>query len=236
MHPRHGWIRVAAAAFCVVGFSITVAFAGGCGETAEKGVSNGESELALTEPETSGGMPLNEAISKRRSRRSFSSEELTAEQISQILWAAQGVTDRDRGYRTAPSAGALYPLEIYFLQEGILRNYEPGSHSLKLSSEDVDVGELAAAASNQQFVAAAPVVFVMTADFQKTRNKYGDKAERYVCMEAGHAAQNLLLEATGMGLGAVTVGAFDDARVKSILQLPAGQEPLYLIPVGHATD
>ena len=231
------WIADSITAISIVALLVAPMCAGGCGEAAKReGVNTGKNELKLPAPKTSGGLALNELLSKRRSKRSFESSELTLEQLSQMLWAAQGITDREKGFRTAPSAGALYPLETYVLREHILQHYIPASHSLERTSRDIDAGELASAASGQAFIAKAPVIFVITGDFRKTESKYGDRAERFVCMEAGHAAQNLLLQATALGLGAVTVGAIDSARVKSILKLPEEQEPLYLIPVGYSTD
>jgi SagB-type dehydrogenase family enzyme len=209
-------------------------YAAGCATTVkeEAGVA-GHLPQELSEPKTAGGMSLDEALAKRRSKRSFESRPLTEVQVAQLLWAAQGITDKTRGFRTAPSAGAIYPLEIYVLQGGTLRHYLPSSNSLEQIATGIDASELAEAASGQVSVSQAPTVFVMTGSFEKTAGKYADRAERYVYMEAGHAAQNLLLEATALGLGAVPVGAIDDARVKSILKLPGEQEPLYLIPVGY---
>ena len=209
----------------------------GCGKIkpqetrmAEKGLSG---KTSLPAPETTGGMPLNEALKRRRSQRSFSEGDLKLEQVSQLLWAAQGVTEPSRGFRTAPSAGALYPLELYVLEKGVLYHYIPASHSMEVVSEGVDAGRLADAAAGQQFVARAPAVFVIGAVFERTRSKYGDRADRYVYMEAGHAAQNLLLEAVSLGLGAVSVGAFHDKTTSNVLTLPADVVPLYLIPVGY---
>ena len=225
--------RISAAGVALL---VALTCAGGCGAPETDGAGTIRSGLGLPAPKRSGGSPLNEVLSRRRSRRDFTSSEPTSEQLSQMLWAAQGITDRKKGFRTAPSAGALYPLDIYVLRERVLQHYVPDSHSLEQVSQGVDAGELAEAALGQMSLAAAPSVFVITGDFQKTRSKYGDRAERYVYMEAGHVAQNLLLEATALGLGAVPVGAFDDARVKSILKLPAERDPLYLIPVGHPAD
>jgi len=207
----------------------------GCGKTKETRIRPevaGE-KIALPAPLSDDGMPLNEALERRRSQRSFTEGELRLEQVSQLLWAAQGVTEPSQGFRTAPSAGALYPLELYVLEKGVLYHYIPASHSMEVVSKGVDAGRLTDAAARQQFVAQAPAVFVIGAVFERTRAKYGDRADRYVYMEAGHAAQNLLLEAVSLGLGAVSVGAFDDRTTRDVLTLPADVRPLYLIPVGY---
>ncbi len=192
------------------------------------------SGTVLPEPDRAGGMTLAATLAARRSVRSFAVEALTERQISQLLWAAQGRTDGPR-HRTAPSAGALYPLEIYLVLPGGIHHYEPEGHRLTRLSEGDARGALHRAALSQDAVREAPAVFVIAAVYARTEVKYGrDRTPRYVHMEAGHAAQNLLLEATALGLGAVPIGAFEDARVKAALALPTNNEPLYLIPVGKA--
>lgn len=184
-------------------------------------------------------MPLNDALDGRKSVRSFEGRTLARGEVSQLLWAAQGeaadgeVAAETGATRNAPSAGALYPLEVFLLEGESLSRYEPGSHSLEPVSEGIDPENLVKAALGQSFISRAPAVFVIAADFERTRRRYGDRAERYVWMEAGHAAQNLLLEATALGLGSVPVGAFDDEGVARALGLPQGLSPLYLIPVGR---
>jgi SagB-type dehydrogenase family enzyme len=168
--------------------------------------------------------------------REFSSAPVTLEQIGQLCWAASGITAREAGYdlRTAPSAGALYPLELYALTtEGLFR-YVPRGHRLDLRRAGDFRPPLVRAALGQAAVAQAPVVFVFSAVTRRTTHKYGLRgAARYIPMEAGHAAQNLLLQATALGLGGVVMGAFDDRAVRAVLALPAGEHPVYLVPVGH---
>lgn len=238
MAARHRARSTGATVIVMVVISLGVAACSAGCETRVTHKTDGTVQVSsgLPEPETTGGMSLNEALTGRRSIRAFETRALTEKQVSQLLWAAQGITDKARGFRTAPSAGAIYPLEIYVLKQGIIRHYLPSSNSLDQTATGINADELAAAASGQDFVARAPVVFVLTADFEKTRSKYKERAERYVYMEAGHAAQNLLLETVALGLGAVTVGAIDSARVKGILKIPVEQEPLYLIPVGYPAD
>ncbi len=182
------------------------------------------------------GMTLEEALVKRRSVRNFSSKNLSINQISQILWAAQGITHREKGFRTAPSAGALYPLEIYIATPDGVYHYIPEEHALeKVLSGDVR-RELYTAALRQESVLQAPVVLIITAVFERTTSKYGKRGIRYVYMEAGHVAQNVYLECTSLGLGTVAVGAFQDEEVKRILNLPRNYQPLYLMPIGYRRE
>ncbi len=195
-------------------------------------VFQNEKIINLSRPVTKGGMTIEETLQRRASIRKFTPEALSMEEISQLFWAAQGVT-REWGARTAPSAGGLFPLEIYVvLKEGVF-HYVPRNHQLVRTMEGNMTGPLASAALGQECVRGAPAVFVIAAVYERTARKYGTRAERYVKIEAGHAAQNLLLQAVSLGLGAVPVGAFHDDQVKKTLLLPADQEPLYLLPVGH---
>jgi SagB-type dehydrogenase family enzyme len=181
-------------------------------------------------------MSLEEALVKRRSMRSFSQEPLDDAKMGQLLWAAQGITNA-RGFRTAPSAGALYPLELYVATaDGVFR-FEPQEHRL-LAIDTVDRRQaLYEAALSQEAVLRAPAVFVIAAVYERTERKYGpERSPRYVHLEAGHAAQNLLLQAVALDLGAVPIGAFDDARVQQVLRLPPDHAPLYLIPTGYPVD
>jgi len=191
-----------------------------------------ETDSKLPPTETQDGMSLTEALTKRRSVRSFKTEALSAEQIAQLCWAAQGITDSRRGFRTAPSAGALYPLELYVVTADGVRHYDPGKNRLD-DHVDGDVRQqLEAAALGLRFVGQAPATFVIATVMARTERKYGRRAGRYVWMEVGHSGQNLLLQAAALNLGAVPVGAFDDERVAQALSLPADHARAYLIPVG----
>lgn len=187
----------------------------------------------LPAPTLSGSRSLEEILASRRSVRDFDSEPLTQSEIGQLLWAAQGITD-PHGYRTAPSAGALYPLELYLaIRDGVF-HYHPASHELETLGTEDSRQQLFQAALHQEPVRQAPAVFVLTAVYERTAGKYGEvRTPRYVHLETGHAAQNLLLQATALGLGAVPIGAFHDDAVQAALGLPADHRPLYLIPVGH---
>jgi SagB-type dehydrogenase family enzyme len=179
-------------------------------------------------------MSLEEALARRRSVREFSNKALSDQELSQLLWAAQGITHPE-GLRTAPSAGALYPLELYVANAAGLYRYDPQRHELQRRSERDLRPSLCRAAQEQESVREAPVVFVITAIYARTAQKYGqDRSPRYAHLEAGHAAQNLLLQAVALGLGAVPVGAFHDDLVQKVLALPVEEQPLYLIPTGHA--
>ena len=189
-------------------------------------------EIDLPAPDLQGRMPLEQALAARRSVRDFAATPLTMSQVSQLLWAAQGITGPG-GVRTTPSAGALYGLEVLVvLPQGVYR-YEPDGHRL-IRREPSDMRRaLHDAALSQKFVLEAPAVVVMATVPSVIAAKYGrERGARYALLEAGHAAQSVLLEAVALGLGAVPVGAFDDRRVSEVLKLERGREPVYLIPVG----
>ncbi len=204
----------------------------------EKVVENfGNKKIDLPKPNIDGGISVEKALAERRSIRDFKDEELSLEKISQLLWAAQGVTSPN-GKRTAPSAGATYPLETYLvvrkvdsLEPGIYR-FIPNEHSLIKIFEGAKNAELSSAALGQGFIESAPINIVLAADYKRTTENYGQRGEMYVHMEAGHAAQNLYLQSESLDLGMVVVGAFDDEDVKKVLLLPENEEPLYIIPIG----
>jgi len=194
----------------------------------------------LPEPRLQSEVSIEEALLKRRSVREYASVPLTLDQVSQLLWAAQGITSQ-RGGRTAPSAGALYPLELYVavgnvenLAPGVYK-YKPEGHELvKISNDDVRE-ELAKAALGQEWVREGAIDIVIAAVYERTTRKYGDRGVRYVLIEAGHAAQNICLQAVALDLGTVTVGAFHDDQVRSTVGMTEGEVPLYVIPVGRKT-
>jgi len=187
----------------------------------------------LPEPEKNGEMPLEEVISKRRSVRNFSDEPLDSQQISQVLWAAQGITQQTTGFRTSPSAGALYPLELFLINSEGVYHYLPQGHKMvQIKSQDMR-SLIASCALGQQSVAQAPASIIITAIYERTTAKYGERGIRYVHIEAGHACQNILLQAASMGLGAVPIGAFHDQCVTEALGLNDTFTPLYIVPLGH---
>ena len=189
--------------------------------------------IELPAPDLNGTLSLEQALDERRSLREYAASPLTLDEIGQLLWAGQGITDEDGGYRTAPSAGARYPLELYAVTAAELMHYLPVGHRVEQRVDTTTLEALADAAFDQEFVGSAPLVVVIAADPARTEQEYGAMAEDLVNREAGHAAQNILLQATALGLAAVPVGGFDPAAVARLLALPPGQAVLYLIPIGE---
>lgn len=188
--------------------------------------------IKLPEPNLKGKYTLEEVLKKRRTCRDFLKDKpLSLEQISQILWATYGVTEPSLGLKTAPSAGARYPLDIYVAKEDGVFRYHPQRHALEeISKEDIRK-KLAEASFNQDFIADASCVIVFFAVYERTISRYGERGIRYVHFDLGHAAQNTLLQAEALDLGACPVGAFDDGEIKKIMKVKG--EPLYLIPIGY---
>ncbi len=193
--------------------------------------------VVLPAPQRDGERSVEAALARRRSIRDYTDAPLSLAAVSQLVWAAQGVTDAD-GRRTAPSAGGLYPLDLYLvagevtgLRPGVYR-YEPRRHRLVLHAAGELRGPLAEAALEQEWVAEAPAILVLCAVYQRTARKYGRRAPRYVHMEVGHAAQNVYLQAVSLGLGTSMVGAFRDEPLARLLSLPGEVVPLGVMPVG----
>ncbi len=191
--------------------------------------------INLPQPKTSGKMSLEEAIASRRSERSFQPTQLSKEQISQLLWACQGLTDPQWNFRSAPSSGSVYPLEIYIVDKNGVYHYLPAKNQLELILKGDKRPNLTRASLAQTHISEAPLDIVITVVFRRMSEKFGGRAQRYAILEAGHAAQNVLLQATAMGLGAVPVGSFWDNVVSSTLTLPPEHDPMYIIPVGYVS-
>jgi SagB-type dehydrogenase family enzyme len=192
----------------------------------------------LPPPDTVGATPLEQLLARRRSVRSFADTTLDLAAVGQLLWAAQGVRDAS-GMRTSPSAGALYPLELYLVAGAVhglpagTYHYEPDSHRLVHLASGDRRAAVAAAALDQAWLAEAPALIVVAAVEERTRSKYRTRARRYVRIEVGHAAQNLALQAAALGLGTVVVGAFRDADVREVLGLADPAQPVLILPVGE---
>lgn len=198
--------------------------------------------VKLPDPDLKGQMSVEEAIENRRSVRAYTNKSLGLKDISQLLWAAQGITDKQFNLRSAPSSGQTYPLEVYLvvgkggvegLSEGVY-HYNPPNHQLEKLLNGDKRSDLAKAADGQSWVNNAPVDIVVTGNYQRTMNKYGNNnlSIQFVHLEAGHAGENIYLEATARGLGTVSVGSFNDKAVKTLLNLPADENTLYIFPVG----
>jgi len=194
--------------------------------------------IPLPPPRLDSDYSLERALRERRTVRTFGKAPLTLAEVAQLLWAAQGVTST-QGLRTAPSAGALYPLEVYLLASHVnglaagVYQYTHEQHGLKRHLSGDRRSELAAAALGQSWIQQAAAVIVLTAVEARATWKYRERGIRYLYMEAGHAAQNVLLQAVAFGLSAAVVGAFDDRRVEQVLHLPKQERVLYLTPVGR---
>lgn len=188
--------------------------------------------MPLPPPRLAGPASLEEALANRRSTRSFADELVPMETVAQLLWSGQGVTD-DAGHRTAPSAGARYPIELYAVSQERVMHYLPAGHAVELRSDSGALERLADSSFGQEFVGTAPLLLVIVGVVERTEVEYGAVADDLMQREAGHVAQNILLQATASGLAAVPVGGFDPAGAARALLLPAGEEVLYIVPVGH---
>lgn len=199
---------------------------------------NDTKTVILPKPDLSGTMSIEETLQKRRSIRSYSDEPLTLREISQLAWSAQGISDERSGFRTAPSAGATFPMEIYLLVSGIgdvsdgVYRYNNKEHALEKKIDgDLRQG-LFEVSLRQPSITNAPVVMVITGVLQRTEQRYGQRALRYVYMEAGHVAQNVYLQGVALHVGTVVIGAFQDEGVSRIMELKDDEYPLYIMPLG----
>ncbi|HYA92920.1 MAG TPA: SagB/ThcOx family dehydrogenase [Thermodesulfobacteriota bacterium] len=204
-------------------------------------IKNGYASMSLPTPSSDGKVSLEKAIKERRTIRDFRERTLSLNHLSQLLWAAQGITDPTMGRRAAPSGGALYPLDIYILigengvekMEAGIYHYLPKEHSVSVISKGDRRREISSASLSQMWMAKAPVIFIITAEYKRVTGKYGERGVRYALIEVGHASQNLFLEAEALGLGAGIVGAFNDLEVSKMADLPPKHEPLLIMPVGY---
>lgn len=195
-------------------------------------VTTRPSARPLPPPNVAGDMSLEQAIASRRSVREMADKRLTAAEIGQLCWAGQGVTEKSSGHRAAPSAGALYPIELYLVTPDGVDRYVAADHSLA-PHRTGDHRRALQGGRGQATIAQAPLCFVITAVVDRTKSKYGERAERYCLLEAGHVAQNILLQAAALRLAGVPIGGYDEDKVAEVLHLPKGHSVLYLLPVGH---
>ena len=213
-----------------------------CGETSMAQGSRPKTEpssrIVLPEPVFEGKVSTEKALQKRRSVRDYEDNPLTLQEVSQLLWAAQGITG-PYGMRTAPSAGALYPLEVYLVAGRVneipagIYKYRPRGHELVKIAEGDKRYNLYLAALEQEAVNDGAAALVIAAVYKRTTIKYRERGIRYVHMEVGSVAQNIYLQATSLNLGTVFVGAFDDESVKKIMAMPEDEEPLAILPLGR---
>jgi len=205
------------------------------------GIRMSEASISLPKPSSDGKVSVEKAMKERRTIRNFKDRILSLAQLSQLLWAAQGVTDPKEGKRAAPSGGALYPLDIYLIVgengvEGIeagIYHYLPEGHSISLVSKGDRRKEIASASLGQMWMAKAPVMLIITAEYRRITGKYGERGIRYALIEVGHAGQNIFLQAEALGLGAGIVGAFHDVDISKVTGTPTKHEPLLIMPVGY---
>ena len=199
-------------------------------------------EIMLKPPFQEGRMSLEEAIGRRRTIRSFKDKPVTMEQFSQIFWSAQGITEKGGFKRAAPSGGALYPADVYAgvgkgyvseLSEGVY-HYIPKDHSVNMTAEGDRRRDLAKASLRQMWISQAPVIYVVTAEYERITIKYGNRGIRYALIEIGHIAQNIFLQCQTLGLSAGIVGAFDDRKIGQVLGVKKDHRPLIIMPVGWA--
>jgi len=205
------------------------------------GMRMNQASISLPKPSLNGKVSVEKAIKERRTIRDFNERPLPLNHFSQLLWAAQGITDPKTGKKAAPSGGALYPLDIYLIigangVEGVesgVYHYLSEKHSISLLSKGDRRKEIATASLWQMWMAKAPVMFIITAEYRRITGKYGERGIRYALMEVGHVGQNLFLQAEALGLGAGIVGAFNDADVSKVMGGPPQHEPLLIMPVGY---
>jgi SagB-type dehydrogenase family enzyme len=206
--------------------------------------------IQLPTPKLDGRCSVEKALATRRSVRAFKDESLSIAALSQLVWAAQGMTQKmdppsgwswgiwQGGKRTAPSAGALYPLELYIVAGKVdsvkpaVYRYKPQTHELLVVGAGDKRSELAAAALEQEWIGGAPCAIVVGAIYKRTEVKYRERAPRYVHIEVGHAVENICLQAVALDLGTTMVGAFKDDEVKKVLGMSDEEQPLAIVPVG----
>ncbi len=234
---RREFLRVLAGiGLGLAGVSVTV-----CRDAEQKLIPREKDTIPLPPPQWEGKISVQKAIKGRRSRRDFQNQPLSLALLSQILWSAQGITDEGSGFRAAPSAGAQYPLDVYVvigqggieeLEAGTYR-YLPYEHSLRLVSEGDIREELTEACLGQRYMAEAPLSVVMTAEYDRITDRYGERGVRYAHIEVGHVGENIYLQAEALGLGTVMVGAFYDEEVVELLGLSPQHEPLGVMAIGY---
>ncbi|HSQ78434.1 MAG TPA: SagB/ThcOx family dehydrogenase [Nitrospirota bacterium] len=216
---------------------LTVFFSSGAIPVANSASDRAQDSVKLPEPLYDSKTSVEKALQKRRSLRQYRNLPITLQELSQLLWAAQGISGTG-GRRTAPSAGALYPLEICVVAGNVtglsagIYSYDPHKHELSRSLDSDKRAELSKASLGQSSINKAAAILVISAVYERVTGKYGERGIRYVHMEAGHAAQNVFLQAVSLDLGTVVIGAFQDEEVRAVLHHSGQVQPLYLMPMG----
>jgi SagB-type dehydrogenase family enzyme len=206
-------------------------------------IDNQEALMKLPQPKTKGTVSVEQAIKQRRTVRAFMPQALELKQLSQLLWAAHGTTENNGFKRAAPSAGALYPMDVYVVvgQNSVVQieagvyHYKPKGHFLSLIAKSDYRDAMVRASLSQAWMAKAPISFIITAEYKRVTAKYGKRGVRYAMIEAGHIGQNLFLQAGALGLKAGIVGAFHDKELIDVMNIPPSHEPLLIMPVGYQT-
>lgn len=202
----------------------------------DENMSNNATIIQLPQPLYQGQLSIEEAINRRKSIRDYSNQPLTLIEVSQLLWAAQG--KNQEGSKVAPSAGALYSIEIYVVAKNVeglvagIYHYLSEDHALEVHQNTQIDQDLKKAAYDQSYVEEAPVKIIISGIFARTTKKYGERGIQYVYQESGHIAQNIYLQAESLGLGTVVVGGFDQKKVDNLFNFKEGQQTLYIMPVG----
>jgi SagB-type dehydrogenase family enzyme len=236
MFRSHAYVVIAVMAAAMMGAGVLWAAETAAKEPAAVPVKEAAAAAApakaetvkLPEPTLKGTVSVEEAIAKRRSMRAWADAPVTMEQVSQLVWAAQGITDKASGHRSAPSAVAIYPLTLYVVMKDGAYKYVPAEHAL----EKVKDGDLRGDLTGQQQVASAPVAFVIAGDYDKMAKRFAKQAHTFTDFEAGCAAENLVIQAAAMGLGSLTAGGIDAAKTAAVLGCPANETVIIVIPVG----
>ena len=251
MRISKGLSRSSARRSCAACAACIVLSVLGAGSACAQEAREEQALILLPEARLEGSLSVEEALAERRSIRSYRPGTLSLPELSQVLWSAQGVTypieqapegfqwEWRGGLRTAPSAGALYPLELYVVVGHIdglkpaLYRYVPVEHALALATPGDLRASLSQAAHGQSVISTPPAVLVIAGVVARTAAKYGERAEQFVLLEAGAAAENVFLQCESLGLATVLVGAFVDEEVQEVLQLPDGEEAYVLMPIGR---
>jgi len=189
--------------------------------------------------EAAGAMILDRVLRQRKSIRDFQQQPISKDQLSYLLWASTGIQRIEDGYefRTTPSAGALYPIETYVVVNDVRKleagvyHYSIKAHQLEQLKQGEFRQEVTAAALGQGMCQTSAVVFVWSAVFERCKWKYGQRAYRYIYLDAGHIAENLALAAVSLNLGSCEIGALYDNQVNAILGIDGSEESVVCMAV-----